>query len=56
MKRPDNLTFHRFDFLRVALQVKGAAVDEIDTILAMIESLAPQDEFAKWNKQLASKG
>jgi hypothetical protein len=52
MKRPDNLTFYRLDFLRAALQIKGAAIGEIDTILAMIESLAPRDEFAKWNKQL----
>lgn len=52
MKRPDNLTFYRLDFLRAALQTKGARVDEIDTILAMIESLAPPDAFAKWNKQL----
>lgn len=36
--------------------MKGAAVAEIDAILAMIESLAPPDEFAKWNKQLDEQG
>lgn len=51
-KRPDPHTFYAIDFLRVALQQKGAPVPAIELILSDLERFASPDKFARWNRVL----
>lgn len=52
----DPFLFHRIDFLRVALQIRGAKPLEIDYYVASLKTLArsPQD-FDQWNCKLDEK-
>ena len=47
-------TFHRIDFFRAALQVRGASVLEIEETLAGIRKLGG-DKFDAWNRPMTEQ-
>jgi hypothetical protein len=48
--------FYRMDFVRVALQQRGAGVKEIDFFLASLEKASSSPEaFKAWNRKLDDK-